>query len=171
MIRDPGAARRISDVIHLRVALIWPEVVAIQVCVLLAAVFRGLDYLIPPDGNKAALSVVERLVSIETCGVLFLVGGLVGLVGLVLPRPPLMPFTSIGHVLLLAAYGGLAVGAGFEVFGRDPIEGWRSPVDWVLVFVVIHWGFADASIDAWRDDRDARRDARDMRKRRSAGAP
>ncbi|QBI97714.1 membrane protein [Gordonia phage Dogfish] len=159
MIRDPGPSRRISDLIHLRVSLIWPEVVAIQACVLLAAVLRGLDYLIPPDGDTRTLSVVERIVSIETCGVLFLIGGLMGLLGLVLRRPPLIPFTSIAHVILLATYGGFAVGAFFETFGRDPIEGWRTPVDWLLVFVVIHWGFADASIDAWRDDRDARRSA------------
>ncbi|QWS68148.1 membrane protein [Gordonia phage VanLee] len=157
MIRDPGMSRRISDVIRLRVSLIWPEVVAIQACVLFAAVFRGLDYLIPPDGNLRTLSVVERLVSVEVWGALFLIGGLMGLFGLVVRRPPLIPFTSIAHVLLLAVYGGFAVGAFCDVIGRDPIEGWRTPMDWLLVFVVIHWGFADASIDAWRDDREARK--------------
>lgn len=159
MIRDPGGVRRVSDVIHLRVSLIWPEVVAIQVCVLLAAVLRGLDYLIPPDGNTQTLSIIEKLVSIEVWGGLFLIGGVVGLLGLLLPRPPIWPFASIGHVLLLAAYGGFAVGAFLEVFSRDPVEGWRTPFDWMLVFVVIHWGFADASIDAWRDDREAKANA------------
>lgn len=136
--------------IRLRVRLIWPEVAAIQICILTASVLRGFDYLIPPDGTLSTLSVIERLAPVEVWGALFLAGGSVGLVGLWITKWPL---ASLGHVICLGTYAAFAVGAFFEVFSRQPVEGWRTPFDWLLVFVIVHWGFADASIDEWREKR------------------
>ena len=140
----------ISRLIRLRVRLIWPEVVAIQVAILLAAALRGLDYLLPPDTKTASttLSVIEKAAPLDVWSALFLVGGVLGLVGLRVTRWPL---ASIGHVILLATYAAFAVGSAFEIGSRPWLEGFRTPSDWALVFVVLHWGFADACIDVWRE--------------------
>lgn len=140
--------------VRLRVRLIYPEVVAIQAAILLAAVSRGLDYLLPPRGPLNTLSVIEKAMPIELWGALFLVGGLFGLVGLYVNR---WPIAAVGHVILLATYAAFAVGAFLDVLGRDSLEGWRTPLDWALVFAVIHWGFADACVDAWREKNERRR--------------
>jgi len=143
-------ARRWSRIVKLRVSLIWPEVVAIQACVLVAAMLRGVDYLTRPLGSSRGLSVIEQAMPITVWGWFFLVGGAVGLLGLVSDRWPL---SALGHACLACVYSGFAVGAFIEVFSRSPIEGWRTPADWVLVFAVIHWGFADAALDVWRERR------------------
>ncbi|WP_411815481.1 hypothetical protein [Gordonia sp. SND2] len=135
--------------VRLRVRLIWPEVVAVQVCLLFAAAWRGLDYLTPPDPASSALSVIEKTAPMTIWGILFLSGGLIGLIGLRFDRWPL---AAAGHVLAIAGYGAFAVGSAIEVFGRSPVEGWRTPVDW-LMFAIIHWAFADASVDVWRERR------------------
>ena len=142
----------IRDLIRLRVRLIWPEVVALQIAVLLAAILRGLDYIVPPDGNSAALSVVERAASLDLWGSLFIAGGVLGLVGMRVTR---WPIASIGHVILLATYSAFAVGSAFEIGGRPGAEGFRTPADWALVFAVMHYCFADACVDVWRERRRA----------------
>ena len=139
-----------ARIVRLRVRLIWPEVVLIQVCVLIAALCRGLDYLAPPVGSTATLSVVERTMPLPAWGVMFVAGGLLGLAGLRVDRWPL---TSFGHAVLAATYAGFAVGAYCEVLGRASVEGYRTPTDWLLVFGVVHWGFADAALDVWRERR------------------
>lgn len=139
-----------ARVVRLRVRLIWPEVVVIQVCVLVAALLRGVDYLVPPLTGTGTLSVVERTMPLPAWGALFLAGGLLGLVGLRIDRWPL---ASIGHAILAAVYAVFAVGAFWEVLNRSPVEGWRTPTDWLLVFAVVHWGFADAALDVWRERR------------------
>lgn len=138
----------VRHIIRLRVRLIWPEVVAIQVLVLLAAVSRGLDYLLPPDPSSEALSVIERTAPMPAWGALFVAGGMLGLLGLHFIRWPL---AAVGHVLCLAGYAAFALGSLLDVVGSVPVEGWRTPVDWCFVFVVIHWGFADAAMDVWRE--------------------
>lgn len=135
--------------VRLRVRLIWPEVVLVQVCLLTAAIWRGIDYLVPPDPTSSALSVVERTAPMWAWGALFMIGGIVGIVGL---RVDTWPLAAIGHVLVLAGYAAFGVGSAIEVLGRTPIEGWRTPVDWILL-AVVHWAFADASVDVWREKR------------------
>lgn len=135
--------------VKLRVRLIWPEVVAVQVCLLLAAVARGIDYIAPPAPQSSVLSVMERLAPMGLWGALFLTGGLIGLIGLAIDRWPL---ASVGHIICLALYGGFAVGSLLDVLGRTPIEGWRTPIDWALL-AIVHWAFADAAIDVWREKR------------------
>ncbi|MCC3311540.1 hypothetical protein [Nocardia africana] len=148
---DPAQPwRSWARLVRLRVRLIWPEVVLIEVCVLVAALCRGIDYLGPPAGGTATLSVVERTMPLDAWAAMFIVGGTLGLVGLVGDRWPL---TSFGHAVLAAAYAGFAVGAFCEVLGRSPVEGWRTPTDWLLVFAVVHWGYADAALDVWRERR------------------
>lgn len=150
MISRVPAARSWSRFVRLRVSLIWPEVVAIQVCVLVAAVLRGLDYLASPLGSTRGLSVIEQALPMPLWGWLFLLGGLLGLLGLVADGWPL---SAVGHVVLASVYAGFAVGSLIEVLSRSPIEGWRTPADWALVFAVIHWGYADAALDVWRERR------------------
>lgn len=135
--------------VRLRVRLIWPEVVAVQVCLLLAALWRGADYLIPPAPSSSTLSVVESTAPLWVWGVAFLAGGALGLIGLRIDRWPL---AAAGHVICLAGYAAFGVGAAIEIIGRSPIEGWRTPVDWILL-AVVHWAFADASVDVWREKR------------------
>lgn len=135
--------------VRLRVRLIWPEVVAVQVCLLVAAIARGVDYALPPAPSAAVLSVIEHLAPMQVWGAWFLVSGLLGMIGLVVDRWPL---ASIGHILCLALYGGFAAGSLLDVLGRTPIEGWRTPVEWALL-AVVHWAFADAAIDVWREKR------------------
>lgn len=142
-----------SQWVQLRVRLIYPEVVVIQVAILLAAVSRGLDYLIPPDGPLNTLSVIERAMPVEWWGMVFITGGVIGLLGLCFDR---WPIATIGHVILFATYSAFTVGAALDVLSRDSVEGWRTPLDWALVFVIIHWGFADACIDAWREKNERR---------------
>lgn len=141
-----------TRLIDLRVRLIWPEVAAIQICVLFAAIARGLDYLIPPGPSTNVLSTVEKAAPMGVWGLLFVVGGVVGLVGLKVDRWPL---AGIGHVILLACYSSFAVGAMVDVLHHGGFEGWRTPLDWLLVFAVIHWGYTDASLDVWREKRHA----------------
>ena len=140
--------------VRLRVRLIWPEVVAVQACLFIAAITRGLDYASPPAPSSATLSVIERTAPMGAWGALFLAGGIVGIAGLRIDRWPL---ASMGHVLCLAGYGAFAVGSLIEVLGRSPVEGWRTPVDWLLL-AIVHWAFADASIDVWREKRHRRAD-------------
>ena len=135
--------------VRLRVRLIWPEVVAVQACLLIAAMWRGADYLIPPAPASAALSVIERTAPMWAWGALFFAGGVIGLIGLRIDKWPL---AAAGHVLCLAGYAAFAAGSIIEIVGRSPIEGWRTPVDWLLL-AVVHWAFADASVDVWREGR------------------
>lgn len=140
----------LSSLVRLRVRLIWPEVVAIQFCVLIAALARGLDYLLPPHADARTLSVIEQVMPVWWWGILFILGAVLGLAGLVVDR---YPVSFAGHAVLVAVYAGFTVGAMCDVATRSPIEGWRTPADWLLVFVVVHWGFADAAIDVWRERR------------------
>jgi hypothetical protein len=145
----------VDQFIRLRVRLIWPEVVAIQVCVMLAAILRGIDYLVPPAPATTVLSTIEKAAPVDLWGTLFVIGGMVGLVGLRITRWPL---AALGHVILLACYAAFAMGSFVDMLSRSGLEGWRSPADWALVFSVIHWGFADASLDVWKEEKE-RRDA------------
>src|SRR5690606_4042484 len=113
-----SGARTLAKMVRLRVRLIWPEVVAIQVCVLLAAIARGLDYLIPPHSEAGPIAAIERVMPVSAWGALFLLGGVLGLIGLRFDR---FPLAAAGHVLLGAVYAGFAVGALCDVVARNPI--------------------------------------------------
>lgn len=145
-----GGLRNLSRLVRLRVRLIWPEVAAIQVCVLIAALSRGLDYVLSPIDSKV-LNTVEAIAPLWFWGALFIVGAVAGLLGLRFDRSPL---AVVGHVILAAIYVGFAAGSFIDVLDSPGIAGWRTPADWAFVFGVIHWGFADASLDLWRERRD-----------------
>lgn len=145
----------LDNYVQLRVSLIYPEVVFVQICVIIAALARALDYLIPPNPDIDVLSVVESAMPLPVWGGLMLLGGLLALLGLHWER---FPWAFLGHTLLAAVYLAFTAGAFIEVMSRDTIEGWRTPIEWLLVFTAVHWGFANASIDEWRRKRGLRDD-------------
>ncbi|QPO17120.1 membrane protein [Gordonia phage Lilbeanie] len=129
-----------TGLIRLRIQLVYPEVVVIQACLFIAMVWRGLDYVSPPDEEVSTLTAVEQALPFTTWGTFFLLGGLLGLAGLHYPRWPL---TAFAHYIAVTLYAGFSFGAFISILDR--IEGAPSllAMAWIAVLMssgVITWG-------------------------------
>ena len=119
----------------------------LQATLLLQAVSRGLDYVgLPTDIAIPTLSVIERALPLTVSGWAFLLFGLAGLTGLLLPQ---WPVTAYSHVGIATMYSMFAAGAILDIAGREPTQGWRTATAW-MVGAVGHAVFAHLSASAWR---------------------
>lgn len=141
-------ARRTIDSYRLDTVIGRSGTDLIQVGALFVAFARGLDYIkLPSDAPVATLSVVERALSLDTWGWIFLCLGVIGYLGLYITR---LPVTAIMHGLLVAVYVVFAIGAFADVSGRDEFYGWRTAIGWLAGAAIVHAVLSDSSKDAWR---------------------
>lgn len=133
---------------RLRVELGTVAAALLQIGMLIVAVSRGADYIsLPASLSPESLTLVEKALPFDVWGWLFLLGGVVGLVGLVAPRAPI---TALAHALLCGLYLAFGVGALAQVADRGFLYGWRTGVGFVLGAALVHLVLADASVDGWR---------------------
>lgn len=137
----------------------WPDVrisrfgvAAIQLGLLWASVWRGLDYLLFPDQETRSLSLIEQAMPLIGWGLCFTVLGVVGLVAWQFRS---LAVVSVVHGFLVGAYAAFAVGFMWDIThvpgGFD--GGWRTATGWVCVQCVAHTVIAQASLEAWRSRR------------------
>lgn len=125
-----------------------PAATILQMCALLAAVSRGLDYLAMPDYVEVrSLGFVEAALPFAVWGGLFLAAGLIGVGGLMLRQ---FPIAATAHGALSGLY--LAFGAGqlLYILSLGDTYGWRTGAGWILGSAVLHAVLAEASLDASR---------------------
>ncbi len=143
---------------RLRVAIEEGAASTLQLCVLLAAVSRGLDYIsLPVEQYPASLSVVEGLLPFHVWGWIFVAAGMVGIVGMFTPKVPL---AALAHAVFVGLYLAFAAGVLGEVWNRESWYGWRTATGWVLGAAVVHGVLFVASKDEFRRQWDAGRGMR-----------
>lgn len=133
-----------EGLIRLRVQLIYPEVVFVQVGLFAAMIWRGLDYISPPNEEVATLTAVEAALPFTAWGTMFLLFGFMGLAGLRWPRYPL---TAIAHGIAVALYFAFGVGAVVSVLDRVQHPPSLLAVAWcaaicgsaLVTLAVAHW--------------------------------
>ena len=96
-----------AGLIRLRIQLVYPEVVLLQAGMFVAMVWRGLDYVTPPDEEISSQAAIEQAAPFPLWGALFLLAGVAGLLGLRLARWPL---AVMAHALGVALYTAFAIG-------------------------------------------------------------
>lgn len=148
MTRRTAGARCIIDSYRLDTLIGRGGTDAIQLGILFAAFSRGVDYIrLPSDVSVSTLSIVERALTFDTWGWIFVALASAGYLGLFLARTPL---TAIVHGFLVAVYVVFAVGALADVADQDVFYGWRTAVGWLAGAAVAHAVLFGASKDAWR---------------------
>lgn len=135
----------ISGPIRLRVSLIYPEIAIFQIGLFVAMIWRGLDYVTPPDEKPTALSVVEQALPFHAWGALLLGFGAVGLAGLVWCRWPL---TALAHGAAVALYAAFAVGSLLSILER--IEHKPSPLAWSFATFAVLAAVVTLAMVEWR---------------------
>lgn len=121
----------------------------IQKLLLLQVCFRGLDYILLPDGNPpiASLLIVEQALPLDVWGWGFVGWGLIAYLGMWWKSSPL---AAIGHMAIASIYGVFAAGALVEIIVRDgEFFGWRTGTGWVVA-AAAHVIFALESERTWR---------------------
>lgn len=164
--------------IRLRVSLIYPEIAVVTICLFYAMIHRGADYATPPDEEVTSLTVVEQALSFTTWGWIYIVIGVVGILGLFWVRWPL---TAIAHGVAVAVWAAFGVGSILSIVQR--VQGspsglavawvatlsaaslvclavtyWRAPAwraaAWILVIAVGTGGFvalaSGSGLYGWR---------------------
>lgn len=120
----------------------------IQAGVALAAVSRGVDYVVLPDSVEVDnMSVVEAALGFDAWGLFFAFAGVLVLVGMVTPR---WPVAGIAHGVLVGLYTAFGVGGLATIVAQGHPYGWRTGVEWIIGTAVLHAVLADASLDAYR---------------------
>lgn len=145
MAADEGVAVRLFDRLpwpRTRLVLGHRATAIIGGAAFLVAFLRGLDYVIPPDSAATGLSLVERALPLAAWGWVWLVCGLVGLLGMWFGRYGVVAAAHGGLVGLYLAFG---VGNLIDVLQRDPIYGWRTASGWILVGATLSMILADAA--------------------------
>ncbi|WP_148281565.1 hypothetical protein [Tsukamurella sp. 1534] len=140
----------LSGPIKLRVSLIYPEIAVFQIGLFVAMIWRGLDYVTPPDEKPGALSVVEQALPFHAWGAALLGAGAVGLLGLVWAR---WPITALAHGGAVALYAAFAVGSLLSILERiETAPPLLVTATLVLVFaaVVIVVALVEWRAKAWR---------------------
>ncbi|QGJ92024.1 hypothetical protein SEA_KEELAN_60 [Gordonia phage Keelan] len=136
------------NAVALRIRLIWPELALLQAFLFLVAVTRGLDYIAHKPANASqTLNVIEATLPYWAWGLIYLIPGLIGIVGMLQSHWPVRTFA---HVVLMGAYGAFAVGVILALIENSTMGGARSAFDWIA-FVAIHLAFANASFDGWKE--------------------
>ena len=108
----------------------------------LVGILRGLDYVIPPAEAPAALSLVERAAPIWVWGWLWVVPSVLGLVFMWRGWYRLVALCNWSLCGLYLAFG---VGALTDVLDREPIDGWRTAMGWILFSAVVQAVLADSA--------------------------
>lgn len=124
-------------------------VVLIQVVIVWQSLSRGLDYIFLPPGvpTAASLTYVEKIVSLQVSGWIFLGASVAAYAGMAIRQVPL---AALGHFVLALTYAVFASGSLIEILGRDgEVFGWRTGTSWVTA-AVLHAVFAVASEYSWR---------------------
>ena len=139
--------RSLNRWVCVKVQLVFPEIALLQIGAFGVVVSRGIDYInLPAHAAPTSLTEVERALSFEVWGWIFVAVGLLGLVGLHLDK---WPVAAVAHGFGFALYLAFSAGSFIELFTQDDVYGWRTPVDWLFA-ALIHWLIADASIDGWK---------------------
>ena len=98
---------------------------------------QGLDYITGDDSNSKTLSVVERFLSLNVWGAIFIVGSLTLAYGVIMKWHRVV---YIGHAILAPAYTVLMVGIFISCLPHSWLDGSRSAA--VLYFpTILHWVF------------------------------
>lgn len=109
----------------------------VQLYLLAVAVVRGVDYLITPPGSSAVLYFIERAAPLPVWALMFITLGIVGIAGewwIGFGASPHRWLASyVAHAALASVYTAVGVGALIEILSRQPIYGFRTPVEWLLI--------------------------------------
>lgn len=138
--RCPEAA---SIVIHPRVVYRWvsdDRLRLAQICLLNLACIWGADYLMKQP--RGSLNIVEHVIPLIMCGVLFLFFGVMGIIGelwMELGRSQKLSF--VAHAGLCAIYTALTAGYMMEMAVHWHLWGMRSPAI-MFSFAAMHYAFA-----------------------------
>ena len=127
-------------------------IVVLQFAALAQAASRGIDYLLLPGDapTAASLATVEKILTLNTSGWIFLLGAVFGFAGMLTRKIPLAAFS---HSILATCYAIFAAGSLIEVYTRSgELFGWRTGTGWIVA-AVTHLVFAVASEYGWRMDR------------------
>lgn len=112
----------------------------VQLFVLAVAVARGLDYLVSPSGSSALLNTVERAAPLWSWAIAFMAAGAVGLAGewwMSFGTSQWRWAASFGaHAVLAGLYVSVALGALIDLMEREPLYGFRTPVEWFALAIV-----------------------------------
>lgn len=122
----------LPGLIRLRIQLVYPEVVFIQVGLFLVAIWRGLDYVSPPNESPETLTAVEQAAPFVVWGSIFLTVGIMGIAGLRWPR---FPLTAAAHYLAVALYFAFGVGALVSILARIQHPPSVLALAWVAVLM------------------------------------
>lgn len=131
--------------VRLRIQLIYPEVVVLQAGLFVAMLWRGLDYVSPPNEEVSSLTAVEQAAPFEAWGAVFLIVGVLGLAGLRWPRYPL---TAVAHGTGVALYFAFGVGALVSVAQRIAHPPSMLALSWIAV--LIGSSFITFAIASWK---------------------
>ena len=118
-----------GGLVRLRIQLVYPEVVAVQAGLFVAMLWRGFDYVSPPDEEVKTLTAVEQALPFSAWGGLFLVAALAGLLGLRWVRWPL---TALAHYLAVALYFSFGLGSLVSIMDRI-----KQPPSWLAVAWIV----------------------------------
>ena len=98
---------------------------------------RGFDYITGNDSNAKTLSAVERFLSLNVWGAIFIIGALTLAYGVIMRWHRIV---YIGHAILAPAYTVLMVGIFISCLPHPWLDGVRSSA--VLYFpTILHWVF------------------------------
>jgi len=111
----------------------------VQLYLLAAAVVRGVDYLLTPSGSSKVLNFVEAAAPLWVWAVAFFAAGLLGLAGewwMNFGVSSLRWTASYAaHAALAGLYAAVGVGALIDVLERQPLYGFRTPIEWIAIAV------------------------------------
>lgn len=126
-----------------------------QVCLLILACIWGADYLMPQP--RGSLSTVEHVVPLQFLGGLFLIFGIMGIIGELwievgkASKPVKVPIicnaenrwwpSFTAHLALCGVYSALGFGYILEMIVDGHLWGGRAPAV-MVAFASVHWVFA-----------------------------
>lgn len=109
----------------------------VQLYLLAAAVVRGVDYLLTPSGSSAVFNTAEQAMPLWVWACAFMTFGAIGLAGEWWMSFGVSPIRWLGsylaHAALAGLYSAVGVGALIDVLERDPLYGFRTPVEWLAI--------------------------------------
>lgn len=125
-----------------------PGAVMLQTSAFLAALLRGIDYLVMPAGGGAGtLGLVEAALPFHAWGAAFFVAGVIGMIGQLLHR---WPIAAVAHGSLVGLFLAFGMGQLVWIASIGETHGWRTGVGWILGGAVVHAVLGEASLDASR---------------------